>query len=191
VTRTAPFGFARVVFLSHVVRAGDPVFPGDPPVRISPAAAIEADGYHVQSLVTGEQAGTHWAAPAHFHAGLAAADDLDAGDFFFPAVVLDVRAEAKEDADFALGVPDVRKDPGRLRLARHRIRADPVEDRGELPPGFRKLRSTITGGAARGRAEGRALGVKLSLNVLCQVLSGKKCRSMTIHNLHVKDYAKY
>jgi kynurenine formamidase len=40
VTRTAPFGFARVVFLSHVIRAGDPVFPGDPPVQVSPAATI-------------------------------------------------------------------------------------------------------------------------------------------------------
>jgi len=107
VTRTAPFGFARVVFLSHAVRAGDPVFPGDPPVQVSPAATIETDGYHLQLLVTGEQAGTHWAAPAHFHADQAAADDLDPGDFFFPAAVLDVRAEAKEDADFTLGVPDI------------------------------------------------------------------------------------
>ena len=32
-TRTAPFGFSRVVFLSHVIDAGTPVFPGDPPVE--------------------------------------------------------------------------------------------------------------------------------------------------------------
>lgn len=107
-TRTAPFGFARVVFLSHVLANGGPVFPGDPPVEIRPAATIEADGYHLQTLLTGEQAGTHWAAAAHFHSGGVAADDLDPGDFFFPAVVLDVRAEAKEDADFTLGVAEIR-----------------------------------------------------------------------------------
>ena len=36
-TRTAPFGFGRVVFLSHVLARGGPVFPGDPPVEMPPA----------------------------------------------------------------------------------------------------------------------------------------------------------
>src|SRR5207245_3768283 len=89
-------------FLSQVITACGPTFPGDPPVEIRPAATLERDGYHLQSLVAGEQAGTHWAAPAHFGAGQAAAYELDPGDFFYPAVVLDVRAEAKEDLDFAL-----------------------------------------------------------------------------------------
>lgn len=104
---TAPFGFSRVVFLSHVLGAGTPVFPGDPPVEVHQAATIERDGYHLQSLLTGEQSGTHWAAPAHFHPGTAAADELDPSDFFFPAVLLDVRAEAKEDADFTLGRTEI------------------------------------------------------------------------------------
>jgi kynurenine formamidase len=106
-SRAAPFGFSRVVFLSHVITAGGPVFPGDPPVGIRPAATIERDGYHLQTLVAGEQAGTHWAAPAHFGAGQAAADELDPGDFFYPAAVLDVRAEAKDDPDFTLGIPEI------------------------------------------------------------------------------------
>ena len=63
-----PVRLLRVVFLSHVITAGGPTFPGDPPVEIHPAATIERDGYHLQSLVAGEQAGTHWAAPAHFAA---------------------------------------------------------------------------------------------------------------------------
>ncbi len=109
VTRVAPFGFSRVVFLSHVLGPGTPVFPGDPPVSIRPAATVERDGYHLQSLAAGEQSGTHWAAPAHFHAGAAAADELDPADFFFPAVVLDVRAEAAENADFTLGRSEVEK----------------------------------------------------------------------------------
>jgi kynurenine formamidase len=105
----APFGFRRVVFLSHVVGRDTPVFPGDPPVEIRPAATIARDGYYLQSLTVGEQAGTHWAAPAHFGAGQPAADELDPADFFHPAVVLDVRPAAARDADYALGVEDIRR----------------------------------------------------------------------------------
>jgi kynurenine formamidase len=107
VTRAAPFGFTKVVFLSHVISDTAPVFPGDPPVEIRPAATIERDGYYMQSLTAVEQAGTHWAAPAHFNSGHAAADELDPGDFFHPAAVLDVRAKAAEDPDFTLGVAEI------------------------------------------------------------------------------------
>jgi kynurenine formamidase len=109
VTPAAPFGFRQVVFLSHVIDEGTPVFPGDPPVEIRPVATTERDGYYLQSLTVGEQSGTHWAAPAHFHAGQAAADDLDPGDFFHPAAVLDVRAAAARDLDFALDVAEIRR----------------------------------------------------------------------------------
>ena len=108
-TRAAPFGFTKVVFLSHVIDDSTPVFPGDPPVQIHPAATIERDGYYLQSLTLGEQAGTHWAAPAHFNSGNATADELEPGDFFHPAVVLDMRAKAAEDMDFALGVAEIRQ----------------------------------------------------------------------------------
>jgi kynurenine formamidase len=88
-THPVPFGFKKVVFLSHVVGEGTPVFPGDPPVEIRTVATIDRDGYYLQSVTVGEQSGTHWAAPSHFHAGQAAADELDPVDFFHPAVVLD------------------------------------------------------------------------------------------------------
>ncbi len=108
-TRGAPFGFSKVVFLSHVIDDSTPVFPGDPRVEIHPVATIERDGYYLQSLTAGEQAGTHWAAPAHFRAGQAAADELDPGDFFHPAVVLDVRAAVAGNTDFTLGVEEIRQ----------------------------------------------------------------------------------
>ncbi len=104
----APFGFARIVFLSHVLAAATPVFPGDPPVEIRPAATIERDGFYLQAVAFGEQSGTHWAAPAHFTAGQAAADELDPADFVRPAVVLDVRAQATRDADYTLDVARIR-----------------------------------------------------------------------------------
>ena len=106
--RAAPFGFTRVVFLSHVIDDGVPVFPGDPRVCVRPAATIERDGYYMQSFKAGEQSGTHWAAPAHFQSGQATADQLDPGDFFHPAVVLDMRAQAAKNADFTLDVAQIR-----------------------------------------------------------------------------------
>ncbi len=105
--RPAPFGFSDVVFLSHPLSDRTPVFPGDPPVTVRPAAAIDRDGYYLQSVACGEQSGTHWAAAAHFTSGEPTADQLSAADFFFPAVVLDHRREAARDPDFAVGVPDV------------------------------------------------------------------------------------
>jgi kynurenine formamidase len=108
-THPVPFGFKKIVFLSHVVGEGTPVFPGDPPVEIRTVATIDRDGYYLQSVTVGEQSGTHWAAPSHFHAGQAAADELDPVDFFHPAVVLDVRAAAARDPDFALGVAEIRR----------------------------------------------------------------------------------
>jgi kynurenine formamidase len=108
-TAAAPFGFSRVVFLSHVLAPGTPVFPGDPPVEVQPAATIGRDGYYLQRVSAGEQAGTHWAAPAHFGAGELSADQLDAGDFFHPAAVLDARVSAARDPDFAVSVADVQR----------------------------------------------------------------------------------
>ena len=108
-TRAVPFGFSKVVFLSHVLDDSTPVFPEDPRVEIHPAATIERNGYYLQSFTAGEQAGTHWAAPAHFCSGQAAADELDPGDFFHPAVVLDVRAAVADNADFTLGVEEIRQ----------------------------------------------------------------------------------
>lgn len=108
-TAAAPFGFSRVVFLSHVLTASTPVFPGDPPVEIRPAASIGRDGYYLQRVTSGEQAGTHWAAPAHFSTGEPAADQLDAADFFHPAAVLDARARAAGDPDFAVDIADLQR----------------------------------------------------------------------------------
>lgn len=104
-----PFGFSDMVFLSHVLDGRTPVFPGDPPVEISTAATIDRDGYYLQRVSFGEQSGTHWAAAAHFSPGEPAADQIDAADFVFPAVVLDRRAEAAADPDYAVRVADVER----------------------------------------------------------------------------------
>lgn len=108
-TRPAPFGFTKVVYLSHVLTTTTTLFPGDPAVEITPAATIAGEGYFLQRVTVGEQSGTHWAAAAHFSEGELAADQLDASDFFFPAAVLDHRAEAAASPDYAVTVADLER----------------------------------------------------------------------------------
>jgi kynurenine formamidase len=105
----APFGFDRVVFLSHVNREGMPVFPGDPPFRLRTLFTVEDDGFRLNLMSIAEHSGTHWGAPCHFNAGQPCADDMRARDFFVPAVVIDARAEARRDEDYALTVEHVRR----------------------------------------------------------------------------------
>jgi kynurenine formamidase len=105
----APFGFERVVFLSHVNREGMPIFPGDPEFRLETLFTVENDGFLLKKMEIAEHSGTHWGAPCHFNAGERCADELAARDFFHPAVVIDVRRQSARNADFALSVRDVKR----------------------------------------------------------------------------------
>jgi kynurenine formamidase len=104
---TAPFGFSKVVFLSHVVSEDMPIWPGDPHPRIKTLFTVPRDGFRLNLMRIGEHSGTHWGAPCHFNLGEPCADQLDPQDFFHPAVVIDVRAQTKADPDFRLRVSDV------------------------------------------------------------------------------------
>ena len=55
--------------LSHPLRTGMQVYPGDPSVNLSPALELERDGAAVTSLRLGSHTGTHVDAPAHTVAG--------------------------------------------------------------------------------------------------------------------------
>jgi kynurenine formamidase len=101
-------GFAKVVFLSHVNDpTTTPLYPGDPPFTIAPAFTIERDGFFLNLVTEGEHTGTHYGAPCHFTKGERCADELDARDFFRPAVVIDVRQQAAADANYEVTVADL------------------------------------------------------------------------------------
>ncbi|MGH8885295.1 MAG: cyclase family protein [Egibacteraceae bacterium] len=103
-------GFAGVVFLSHVNDPKTtPLYPGDPQFRVEPAFTIERDGFFLNLVTEGEHTGTHYGAPCHFNRGERCADELDARDFFRPAVVIDVRRQAAADADYEVTVADLQR----------------------------------------------------------------------------------
>ena len=58
--------YSKVVDLSHVIHPGIPCWPGDPPVGIRAAAAVETEGYRLNSVTIGEHSGTHLNAPSSF-----------------------------------------------------------------------------------------------------------------------------
>lgn len=102
-------GFGHVVFLSHLNDpAVVPVFPGDPPFRMTTSFTVPADGFYLQYVREGEHTGTHYSAPCHFHVGARCAGQLAAGDFVLPAVVIDVRTKVKHDVDYHVTIADLK-----------------------------------------------------------------------------------
>ena len=98
----------RVRDLSHVFRAGFPVYTGEAPSRRT-VATFERDGYYAQAWTFAEHAGTHLDAPGHFDPGGALSPDIDPADLFAPVVVIDVSARAATNPDAQVEVSDLRE----------------------------------------------------------------------------------
>lgn len=77
--------------LTHPVRTGMPVWPGDPPVRLAPAARIATHGYNLLEVHLGSQSGTHVEAPYHVDDAGPRLDELPLHRFVGDAVVADLR----------------------------------------------------------------------------------------------------
>jgi kynurenine formamidase len=81
----------RLVDLSHPLDDGTPVLPGDPAVRLRPAATLARDGCNVLHLSLGSHSGTHVDAPFHVVPDGVRVDALPLELCPGPAVVADVR----------------------------------------------------------------------------------------------------
>ena len=87
----------RLIDVTLPIRAGMPVYPGDPAVRMELAQAIAGgDAYNVTRLDFGLHTGTHVDAPVHALEGGAAIE----------ALPLDALVGAAEVVDFPGGLPD-------------------------------------------------------------------------------------
>jgi len=96
-------GKTRVIDLSYAINDKLVPWPGDE--RFFEAkvnASVEKNGYFTRSFWMLEHYGTHLDAPVHFPPGKTTVDQIPAKQLFGPAVVLDVRAEGTQDADYQL-----------------------------------------------------------------------------------------
>jgi kynurenine formamidase len=96
-----PSGKTRVVDLSYAINDKLVPWPGDKRwFEAQVNATVEKNGYFTRSFWMLEHYGTHLDAPIHFPPGKLTVDQIPAKQFFGPAVVLDVRAEAEKNADY-------------------------------------------------------------------------------------------
>jgi len=84
------------------IRAGMPIYEGDPPVRIEAASALaNGDSANVSFLHFGAHTGTHVDAPAHFIEGAAKIDSLPLDVLIGPVRVVHVPEDRTEiDSEF-------------------------------------------------------------------------------------------
>jgi kynurenine formamidase len=98
-----PSGKTRVLDLSYPISDKVVPWPGDVDTfEVKVNATVEKNGYFTRSFRMLEHFGTHLDAPIHFPPGKATVDQIPTRQFFGPAVVLDVRAEAAKDNDYLL-----------------------------------------------------------------------------------------
>ncbi|MCQ1957408.1 cyclase family protein [Arthrobacter sp. zg-Y826] len=78
----------QAIDLSHPVRTGMQVFPGDPSVEFRSAATVAADGFAVAQLHLGSHSGTHLDAPLHTVQGGTAVDAMPLESLMGPARIV-------------------------------------------------------------------------------------------------------
>ena len=119
--------------LSHPIRSGMQVYPGDPAVDLEPALELDRDGAAVTTLHLGSHSGTHVDAPAHTVAGGRTMDAVALDELVGDALVLHVPGLADHAT---IGVDDLGELPGR-------VPSIVVVDTGwavqRLPAGFQKI----------------------------------------------------
>jgi kynurenine formamidase len=94
--------------LTHVFRAGFPVYTGATPTRRT-LKRFDPDGFYSQEWTFGEHSGTHMDAPGHFVEGLRLVPELRPAELFAPIAVIDISKRAADDPDTAVGEADIRR----------------------------------------------------------------------------------
>ena len=98
----------KVADLTHVFRAGFPVYTGDEPRRRD-LKTFAADGFYSQQWTFGEHSGTHMDAPGHLIQGARLVPQLRPRELFAPIAVINIARRAAEDPDATVGPRDIRR----------------------------------------------------------------------------------
>ena len=96
-----------MVDLTHPIRPGIPIWPGDPPVEFEATATIPIDGYFLRRFSMGEHSGTHISTPSAFFDQGPGPDTIPPESLVVPAVVIDSRSSVGLDPDHALTVDEI------------------------------------------------------------------------------------
>ncbi len=98
--------FRRVVDLTHPIKPGIPLWPGDPPVQFETTASIPAEGYFLRRFSMGEHSGTHISTPSALFDQGPGPDNIRPEALIAPTVVIDSRDSANMDPDYVLTVDE-------------------------------------------------------------------------------------
>ena len=94
--------------LTHVFRAGFPVYTGDEPARRT-LVTVADDGFYSQAWSFGEHSGTHMDAPGHFVTDGRRVAQLRPVELFAPAVVIDISQRVRNNPDAMVEPNDLRR----------------------------------------------------------------------------------
>ena len=104
------FPAGELVDLSHAYDANTIFWPTSEKFRLhKDAEGVTPAGYYYasNSFATSEHGGTHLDAPVHFAQGRQSVDEIPLQRFFGPAVVVDVRKQSEENADYQVTIDDL------------------------------------------------------------------------------------
>ena len=101
--------YRRVIDLTHTLDDRSPNWEGtaESPYQATELGNLERDGYYSRIFTTQEHYGTHLDAPAHFAKDGWTVEQIPAERLVRPLVVMDVRAQAKDNPDYAVGVEEI------------------------------------------------------------------------------------
>lgn len=104
-------GRAKIIDLTYPLNPDNAFWPGDDykPFELKTIATIEEDGVLSKAICLPEHLGTHLDAPNHFEKNQPSVDKLTAEQLFGPGVVIDVTAQAEQNADYTLKVSDIER----------------------------------------------------------------------------------
>jgi kynurenine formamidase len=107
----------NVLDLTHLLSPAFPIWPGNPPIKVTNTATVAKAGFYANKWEVVEHHGTHLDAPAHFAPKGLTAERLDAASLIVPAAVIDIRERARKNADAVVTIDDLKaweKRHGRL-----------------------------------------------------------------------------
>ncbi|MGH2529855.1 MAG: cyclase family protein [Actinomycetota bacterium] len=92
--------------LTHVFRAGSPVYTFDSPSRRT-LVTIPENGFYAQEWTFAEHSGTHMDAPGHFTLGGRLSPEITPQELMVPVVVVDISARVASNPDAVVTIEDL------------------------------------------------------------------------------------